>query len=248
MSQALVATTSASGTSLAVPPVPWRDPHAVSPADLARLHPAARSRPAWPTRSRPICARASAWRTRSTTTSTSRWTRSRTRRAVDPDHFWAQLKYAELHYRLRALSRAEQETRKAVGSPRPAGWQLALARQQMQEIRTLQHACVRNVHWTKPLDHAGAGIFRHGCRDVRRYDVEMRSGSSSSARASWPPACSLRPVRRLRRSPSASSAALSQLEKAPRRCFRTNEEIATGARDGWPRPPMSFRRRRRRPS
>ena len=34
-------------------------------------------------------------------------------RAVDPDNFWAQLKYAELHYRLRALNRAEEETRKA---------------------------------------------------------------------------------------------------------------------------------------
>ena len=32
-------------------------------------------------------------------------------RAVDPENFWAQLKYAELHYRLRALNRAEEETR-----------------------------------------------------------------------------------------------------------------------------------------
>jgi hypothetical protein len=26
-----------------------------------------------------------------------------------------------------------------------------MARKQMQEIRTLKHGCVRNVHWMKPL-------------------------------------------------------------------------------------------------
>jgi hypothetical protein len=71
-------------------------------------------------------------------------------RTVDPANFWAQLKYAELHYRLRALNKAEEETRRAAelaGNP----IQLALARKQMQDIRTLKHGCVRNVHWTKPL-------------------------------------------------------------------------------------------------
>jgi hypothetical protein len=29
--------------------------------------------------------------------------------------------------------------------------QLAIARKQMQDIRTLQHSAVRNVHWNKPL-------------------------------------------------------------------------------------------------
>jgi hypothetical protein len=71
-------------------------------------------------------------------------------RSVDPANFWAQLKYAELHYRLRALNKAEEETRRAAelaGNP----IQLALARKQMQDIRTLRHGCGRNVHWTKPL-------------------------------------------------------------------------------------------------
>ena len=71
-------------------------------------------------------------------------------RTVDPDNFWAQLKYAELHYRLRVLTRAEEETRKAADLA-TTPLQLALARQQMKEIRTLLHSCVRNVHWTKPL-------------------------------------------------------------------------------------------------
>ena len=71
-------------------------------------------------------------------------------RAVEPENFWAQLKYAELHYRLRALNKAEEETRRAAQlAENPI--QLALARKQMQDIRTLKHGCVRNVHWTKPL-------------------------------------------------------------------------------------------------
>jgi hypothetical protein len=71
-------------------------------------------------------------------------------RAVEPEHFWAQLKYGELHYRLRALNRAEEETHRAAElAQNPL--QLAIARKQLKDIRTLKHACVRNVHWTKPL-------------------------------------------------------------------------------------------------
>ena len=53
---------------------------------------------------------------------------------LEPDHFFAQLKFAELHYRLRALVRAEQETLKGDGSGRQS-WELSLARKQLQEIR-----------------------------------------------------------------------------------------------------------------
>jgi hypothetical protein len=69
---------------------------------------------------------------------------------LDPTHFWAQLKYGELHYRLRALRRAEEETVKAVelaGNP----VQLSLARKQLQEIRELTRSSIRNVTWDKPL-------------------------------------------------------------------------------------------------
>jgi len=71
-------------------------------------------------------------------------------RRLEPDHFWAQLKYGELHYRLRALNRAEEETRRAADLA-TTPLQLALARQQLKEIRVLLHSCVRNVQWTKPL-------------------------------------------------------------------------------------------------
>ena len=70
--------------------------------------------------------------------------------AIDPFNFWAQLKYGELHYRLRTLTRAEEETLKAVELARTP-WQLSLARRQLQEIRTLLRHSVRNVEWTKPL-------------------------------------------------------------------------------------------------
>jgi len=71
-------------------------------------------------------------------------------RALEPENFWAQLKYAELHYRLRALNKAEAETRRAADLAQ-SPIQLAIARKQMADIRTLKHGAVRNVHFTKPL-------------------------------------------------------------------------------------------------
>jgi tetratricopeptide (TPR) repeat protein len=70
--------------------------------------------------------------------------------ALDPDSFWAQLKYAELHYRLRVLNKAEEETLKALTLANDR-WQLSVARKQLQDIRALKQGCVRNVEWTKPL-------------------------------------------------------------------------------------------------
>jgi hypothetical protein len=70
--------------------------------------------------------------------------------ALAPDNFWARLKYAELHYRLRILNRAEAETIAALNLARN-GWQLSLARKQLQDIRALKVSAVRNVDWTKPL-------------------------------------------------------------------------------------------------
>src|SRR5678815_1186938 len=70
--------------------------------------------------------------------------------ALDPHNFWSQLKYAELHYRLRLLPRAEEETRKSLELARNH-WQLAIARRQLQDIRRLLHAGTRTVTWTKSL-------------------------------------------------------------------------------------------------
>ena len=69
---------------------------------------------------------------------------------IDPTHFWAQLKCAELHYRLRALPLAEKEAEKAVQLAQNR-WHLSLARKQLQEIRTLNRASTRNITLDKPL-------------------------------------------------------------------------------------------------
>jgi hypothetical protein len=70
--------------------------------------------------------------------------------ALEPDHFWASLKYAELHYRLRALNRAEELTIAALNLA-TNGWQLSLARRQLQEVRTLKRSCTRNLSWKMPV-------------------------------------------------------------------------------------------------
>ncbi len=133
----------------ALPAVPWRDPHGVSPVDLTayiqQLEAACLANPqSADLRTCLGMAHAVNYDVYKSMDALE------DARAVDPENFWAQLKYAELHYRLRALKRAEEETRRAAdlaNSP----FQLAVARKQMQEIRTLQHSSVRNVEWTKPL-------------------------------------------------------------------------------------------------
>jgi len=130
-------------------PVPWRDPHHVPPEALARyiesLERACRNNPhsAAPR----VClgiahaVNLDVYRSMDALEEAVH---------VEPAHFWARLKYAELHYRLRALTLAEEETRKAAELATDH-LQLALARQQMKEIRSLLHTSTRNVHWTKPL-------------------------------------------------------------------------------------------------
>jgi hypothetical protein len=133
----------------ALPPVPWRDPHGVSSADLAvyiqQLEEACLANPqSADLRTCLGMAHAVNYDVYKSMDALE------DARRVDPGSFWAQLKYAELHYRLRVLKRAEEETRKAcdlAASP----FQLAVARQQMKEIRALQHTSIRNVEWTKPL-------------------------------------------------------------------------------------------------
>lgn len=71
-------------------------------------------------------------------------------RRIEPDNFFAQLKYSELYYRLRALLRAEEETLNAVNLAGNA-WELSLARKQLAEIRRLKREGTQKPAWTKPL-------------------------------------------------------------------------------------------------
>ena len=151
MSDALVTITAAVERSPqpSLPPVPWRDPHSVPPEELSayiqRLEQACLDHP-----------RSADLRTCLGMAHAMNYDVYKSMdaleaaRALDATNFWAQMKYAELHYRLRALMRAETETLKAMElADNP--WQLGIARRQLQEIRRLSRESVRNVSWTKPL-------------------------------------------------------------------------------------------------
>lgn len=151
MSDALVTINAlpASRPPSSVPTVPWRDPHTVSPVQLAQyvqqLEQACLDNP----RSADLrTCLGMAYAVNYDVYKSMDILEEAT--AIDPEHFWAQLKYAELHYRLRALAMAEAETLKAVDLAQDP-WQLSVARKQLQEIRKLKHESVRNVNWTKPL-------------------------------------------------------------------------------------------------
>jgi tetratricopeptide (TPR) repeat protein len=137
-----------------VPAVPWRDPHTVSPHDLAAYIGALERR------------------VRENPDSPELWTalgmahavnydvvRSmealQTATEVEPSHFWARLKHGELHYRLRALDTAESETLKAIDVAENA-LQLSMARRQLKEIRALNPQRVRR---DAPASAWGRAIF-----------------------------------------------------------------------------------------
>jgi hypothetical protein len=132
-----------------LPVVPWRDPYTVSPAELShyiqRLEQACLEQP-YSADLRTCLGMAYAvnfdvYKSLDALEAAT---------SLDRNHFWAQLKLAELYYRIRALTRAEDETLKAATlATNPL--QLAMARKQLQEIRKLQHECVRNVTFDKPL-------------------------------------------------------------------------------------------------
>jgi hypothetical protein len=132
-----------------IPLVPWRDPQTVSPGELAehiaRLEQACLTQPA--SADLRTClgmAYAMNYDVYKSMDALEAAT------SIDPDHFWAQLKYGELNYRLRALNRAEEETRKAVDLARNP-WELSVARKQLQEIRRLSRDSTRNIEWKGSL-------------------------------------------------------------------------------------------------
>ena len=150
MSESLVATRPE--TALAGPAVPagalslpWRDPHAIPPMELAAyigaLEQACLENP-----------RSADLRTVLGMAHAVNYDVPQSMEALEvavalePDNFWAAYKYAELHYRLRALNRAEELTTTALNLA-TNGWQLSLARKQLQEVRSLKRSAVRNLSW-----------------------------------------------------------------------------------------------------
>jgi hypothetical protein len=132
-----------------LPSVPWRDPHTVSPEQLGAyitmLEEACEQHPNSPDLRTCLgmayAMNFDAYKSMDVLHAAV---------CLDPQNFWAQMKYAELHYRLRALPFAEQETLKAVELA-ANGMELALARRQLQEIRRLMREGTQKPEWSMPL-------------------------------------------------------------------------------------------------
>jgi tetratricopeptide (TPR) repeat protein len=130
--------------------LPWRDPHTVSPARLseyiAALEDACRQHP-----------RSAGLRTVLGIAYAMNYDVYRSMDALeeavrlDPGHFFAQFKYAELLFRIRTLHRAEEETLKSLELAENT-WHLSLARAQLKEIRRI----LRKGHERPALDRAFA--------------------------------------------------------------------------------------------
>ena len=136
-------------TPSSLPPVPWRDPHSVSPTELTayiqQLEQACLENP-----------RSADLRTCLGMAYAMNYDVYKSMDALeaavllDGTHFFAQMKYAELFYRLRALPKSEQETLKAVNLAQN-GWELSIAKRQLQEIRRLIREGTQKPEWNKPL-------------------------------------------------------------------------------------------------
>jgi tetratricopeptide (TPR) repeat protein len=134
---------------LRVPPVPWRDPHTVPPATLKEyIQDLERSCEQNP--------RSADLRTCLGMAYAMNYEIYKSMDALElaiqlePHHFFGQLKYAELHYRLRALVKAEEEALKALELAGNS-WEMSLARVLLQQIRTLHRNGTQKPEWTKPL-------------------------------------------------------------------------------------------------
>lgn len=139
----------AEAAALRLPPVPWRDPHTVSPARLQEyigtLETLCRENPH--SADLRTCLGMAYAMNYEPYKSMDALEAART---VEPDNFFAQQKYAELFYRLRALPRAEEETLRALDLARNH-WELSIARKQLLEIRRLIREGTQKPAWTKPL-------------------------------------------------------------------------------------------------
>src|SRR6184192_3366197 len=132
-----------------LPRVPWRDPHTVSPTELAayirKLEKACEENPqSVDLRTCLGMAHAVNYDVYKSMDALEAAVR------LNDRHFFAQFKYAELHYRLRALHKAETETIKAMELAETA-WEQSLAHKQLLEIRRLMRDGTQKPEWTKSL-------------------------------------------------------------------------------------------------
>jgi hypothetical protein len=130
-------------------PVPWRNPYEVSPSDLTAqiktLELACKENPKSPDLHTCL---GMAYAMNYQVYESMRALESA--RALDKRHFYAQFKYAELLYRLRALPRAEQETVSAISLATNMA-ELSAVRRQLAHIRQLIREGTQKPEWTKSL-------------------------------------------------------------------------------------------------
>lgn len=79
-------------------------------------------------------------------------------RRIDPNNYFAQLKYAELFFRMRIIDRAETETLRALDLAANT-WELSLAQRQLSEIRQLRRKGLSRPAWAKSVKVPAIGFL-----------------------------------------------------------------------------------------
>ena len=130
-------------------PIPWRDPHTIAPAELAgHIQVLERACDRNPQSADLRTCLGMAYAMNFEVYKSMDALEAAVQ--LDGRHFFAQFKYAELLYRLRALARSEEETLKALDLANNA-WEYSMARNQLQEIRRLMREGTQRPAWLKPL-------------------------------------------------------------------------------------------------
>jgi tetratricopeptide (TPR) repeat protein len=132
-----------------LPALPWRDPHAVPPGKLAEfiasLTEACALNPE--NADMRICLGIAHAMNYDVYQSMDALEEAR---RIEPENFFAQLKYSELLYRLRIIDRAEEETTAALNLAQNE-WEMVLARRQLSEVRRLRRKGLTRPRWTQSL-------------------------------------------------------------------------------------------------
>jgi tetratricopeptide (TPR) repeat protein len=140
-----------------LPALPWRDPHSVSPEQLAEFIRTLREACALNPDNADMRTCLGIAYAMNYDVYRSMDALEEARR-IEPDNFFAQLKYAELLFRLKIMDCAEAETSTAL-SLAGNNWELSLARRQLLEIRQLRRKGLTRPFWTKSLKAPAIGFL-----------------------------------------------------------------------------------------
>ena len=131
------------------PALPWKDPHAVAPEDLAEFIASVTQAYAKDPENADLLTCLGIAHAMNFDVYRS-WDALEEACRIAPQNFFARYKYSELLFRLKVVERAEEETAAALDL---AGnnWELSLARRQLSEIRKLRRLGLTRPNWTKSL-------------------------------------------------------------------------------------------------